>query len=241
MTTFAAHTAPANFDELYFNLRQKEGRHYTNEEVLSLPDISSAHTYYKEWQMRRQSSERLVKYLQIKQQPLKILEVGCGNGWLSHRLAAIPGSKVIGVDIHLYELQQAAKVFNDIPNLHFIYNDIQSEIFANNQFDIIVFSASIQYFSSLPAILNTSIKLLKENGEIHITDSYLYKPGESAAAKTRTHEYFTSLGLPEMSNWYFHHALSDLEGFNNNILYKPASGYFFKKNNPFPWVVIKNK
>ena len=145
---------PDDFEKLYITLREKEGRVYSDEEVKALPEIRETHPHYNEWQIRKQSSLRLISYLQKKQQALKILEVGCGNGWLSHRLSGIQRSHVIGSDINFTEIQQAAGVFQNISNLHFIYGHIESEIFEERQFDVIVFAASIQYFTSLPGIIS---------------------------------------------------------------------------------------
>jgi ubiquinone/menaquinone biosynthesis C-methylase UbiE len=239
--TSAAHIIPGDFETLYLQLREKEGRVYTDEEVEALPEIAEAHPHYGEWQMRNQSSRKLISYLQKKQQPLKILEVGCGNGWLSGQLATIPESKVIGTDINFTELQQAAKVFSGIPNLHFIYSHIESDVFNERQFDVIVFAASIQYFSSLTEIISKSLKLLKPDGEIHIIDSHFYSLSELSAAKQRSLLYFGAVGFPEMANWYFHHNLDDLEQYNYSMLYDPGSLFnkFLRNKNPFPWILIK--
>ena len=70
-----------------------------------------------------------MNYLLNKKQPLKILEAGCGNGWLCHRLAEIPGAQVIGTDTNFTEIQQAARVFADVSNLHFIYSPIDGDTF----------------------------------------------------------------------------------------------------------------
>jgi ubiquinone/menaquinone biosynthesis C-methylase UbiE len=239
--TFPAHTVLGDFEKFYLQLREKEGRVYSDEEVATLPEIAETHPHYREWQVRRQSSQKLISHLQKKQQGLKILEVGCGNGWLSHQLAAIPGSKVIGTDINFTELQQAAKVFYDKPNLHFIYSPIEPGVFEERQFDSIVFAASIQYFSSLTEIIRKSLKLLKPNGEIHIIDSHFYPLSDLSAAKQRSLFYFEAAGFPEMANWYFHHNPDDLEHFNYSILYDPRSLFnrFLRNKNPFPWIRIQ--
>src|SRR5258706_245630 len=114
-----------------------------------LPDIDKTHQYYKEWQIRKASSQKLTAHLKRKKRPLDILEIGCGNGWLSNQLASIPESKVIGTDINFIEVQQAARIFYYKPNLHFIYGHADSGIFEDKQFDIIIYAASIQYFFSL--------------------------------------------------------------------------------------------
>ena len=229
------------FEKKYIDMRWLEKRMYGDEEVLHLPAISNEHPHYREWRLRQQSCCRLINYLQKKRQPLKILEVGCGNGWLSHQLSRMPGAEVIGADINFTELQQAARVFNTAPGLQFIYGDIRSEVFEHMQFDSIVFAASIQYFPSLTEIISNTIKLLKHQGEIHILDSHFYNPDTSVSAKKRTKEYYNHLGFPEMADHYFHHCLSDLKAFNFKILYKPFWGgnLFSHNNNPFIWVCIK--
>src|SRR6185503_17845788 len=169
VTTAAEHTIIAReFEKLYTQLRQREGRIYTDTEVSNLPEIRSSHPHYKEWQIRKESSQKLIDHLKKRKQPLDILEIGCGNGWLSHKLAEIPESKIIGADINFAEVQQAARVFHHKPNLHFIYGDAESGLFEDRQFDVIVFAASIQYFPSLSNPINNAIRLLKSKGNIHI-------------------------------------------------------------------------
>jgi 2-polyprenyl-3-methyl-5-hydroxy-6-metoxy-1,4-benzoquinol methylase len=76
-----------NFERLYIALREQEQRLYTDEQVRQLPDIDPSHLHYKEWKIRKHSAERLISYLNKKKRRLNILEIGCGNGWLSAQLA----------------------------------------------------------------------------------------------------------------------------------------------------------
>src|SRR5687767_2559429 len=117
---------PDGFEEQYIRLRQKEGRLYTDEVVRQLPFVSRKDPFYREWRMRAQSAYRLHQYLQKKKRPLKILEVGCGNGWLSHLLSGIPGAVVTGLDINRKELMQATRVFQK-PTLCFIEGNFRNE------------------------------------------------------------------------------------------------------------------
>ena len=121
MTQTGYHIVNPDFETLYIRLRRQERRIYSDEELIDLPNIQTTHPHYKEWQLRKHSSEKLFSYLKRKNKSLDILEIGCGNGWLSHRLSIIPGGKVIGTDINFTEIQQAARVFQHIPNLHFIH------------------------------------------------------------------------------------------------------------------------
>ncbi len=240
---FPGNAKPATnlFEKKYISIRCLENRLYNDDEVEQLPEIARTHTHYKEWLIRKKSSARLINYLSSKKKRLRILEVGCGNGWLAHSLSAIPGSEVTGLDVNFTELQQAARVFNEDKHLNFIYGDIYENVLNNLKFDIIVFAASIQYFQPLRKILTICLKHLSPGGEIHIIGSHFYKKSEIIFAKKRTLEYFTSLGYPEMSDYYFHHAVSELKLFNHFILYNPNSvvNKFLKSTDPFYWVTVK--
>src|SRR3954471_2426808 len=94
----------SDFEQLYIDVRKREKRIYTDEEVLQLPDISKSHLHYNEWKFRKQSSERLINYLKHRKTALHILEIGCGNGWLASKMASIPNSVVTGLDINQPEI-----------------------------------------------------------------------------------------------------------------------------------------
>src|SRR5271157_59561 len=100
-----------DFEDLYIGVRQQEKRLYTDEQLKNLPDIDSLHIYCNEWKIRKRSGERLIAYLGRKRRNLRILEVGCGNGWLSAKMAAIPKARVTGLDINQVEIAQANRVF----------------------------------------------------------------------------------------------------------------------------------
>jgi SAM-dependent methyltransferase len=235
------HTVSSGFEQLYLAVRQKEKRIYTDEEVLQLPDVTKDHPHYLEWKMRKESCNRLKHHFEKRLSSLKILEVGCGNGWLARQLAEIPGSKVTGIDVNFAELQQAVRVFNYIPNLQFISGGSNAKELEDAQYDFIVFAASIQYFPSLEILINTALRKLKPKGEIHILDSPFYETGELNAAKKRTEGYFTNLGFPEMTAHYFHHTMAELDSFPNKILYRPSfiNHRILNNKNPFPWFCLK--
>lgn len=242
MTQTGYHIDKPDFETLYTSLRSKEGRIYSDGELLHLPDIQTTHPHYKEWRLRKHSSQKLISYLTRKKKPLDILEIGCGNGWLSHRLSAIPGSKVTGIDINFTEIQQAARVFQHIPNLHFMYAQIQPGLFKEKRFDSILFAASIQYFASLAETINNTLPLLKPGGEIHIIDSSFYPVSEVLAARQRSRQYYESVGFRQMADFYFHHSLDALKSYNYSLLFNPKSmaGKLSRNKNPFHWICIRS-
>ncbi|HEX9511843.1 MAG TPA: class I SAM-dependent methyltransferase [Puia sp.] len=231
------------FEKKYITTRSLENRICTDEELLKLPELPVDHPHYREWQIRKRSVRRLVRYLSSGKRPLEILDIGCGNGWLSHQLAEIPGTKVTGLDINFTELQQAARVFNDDPNLTFIQGDIRSGVLDGQQFDCIVFADAIQYFPSIKKMLYFTLTFLKSGGEIHIIDTRLYKPAEIEAAKRQTVTYYTSLGYPEMADFHFHHSSHDLRSFHHSVLYNSKAFFngLLGRKDDFDWVRIKNQ
>jgi len=230
----------SSFEQQYIQLRRKEGRIYSDDEVNRLPDVPASHRYYHEWQLRKESLERVKKYFEKKSKSLQLLEVGCGNGWLSNQFSKIAGCHVTGTDINETELLQAKRVFATVPNLRFIKGGLIAAEIEQEKFDAIIFASSIQNYASLKDVVKASFEKLNPQGEIIISDSPFYKDSELAAAKERTTRYFTELGFPAMAENYFHHSREELETFRPQLLYKPGfiSKYFGGNKNPFPIVII---
>jgi ubiquinone/menaquinone biosynthesis C-methylase UbiE len=231
------------FEETYLALRRKEGRIYSDEEVRWLPSVDTSHPYFAEWRIRKRSCEKLVGYLRSKKQSLKILEVGCGNGWLCYQLSKIEHCKVTGIDINKTELKQAQRIFGRLDNLEFLAAEIADEKIQHRKFDIIIFAASIQYFPSLEEIISSCLQMLSVNGEIHILDSHFYSDSGSATARNRSEEYFHSMGFSQMTQHYFHHEAQQLKKYNFKILYNPSRmrRIFGIDKNPFPWICIMSR
>ncbi|HKY55958.1 MAG TPA: class I SAM-dependent methyltransferase [Anaerolineales bacterium] len=230
--------------ELYLDVREREGRLYPDHIVARLPFIPESHALAAEWRARSASAWRLIRYLSSKPQPLSILDFGCGTGWLSNLLSKA-GQSVIGLDQNRYELKQAARVFLPNPKLGFLEANIFSAPFSDAHFDVIILASVLQYFRDVPTLISVLSSYLKPQGEIHILDTPLYSDGELNAAILRSHQYYTSLGFPEMIDHYFHHRLSDFDGLNPKILYQPKpfvlrlKRWIRQSASPFPWAMIK--
>jgi SAM-dependent methyltransferase len=246
--------------DLYLKVREKEGRLYSDDVVAKLPLFAKNHVLSNEWQARFSSAKRLRKYLSQKNTSLKILDLGCGNGWLSNFLAQ-DNHTVFSVDQNKIELKQAARVFSSSAEdggssgrkedggrsagkLAFLETDIFFAPFPKESFDIILISSAVQYFPDLSKLLKTLLTYLKPNGEVHIVDSAFYTDDEIQQAICRSEEYYSSLGFPEMSKYYFHHRISELEKFSVKWMYRPnlfmlkTKQIFGKIDSPFPWVIV---
>jgi SAM-dependent methyltransferase len=225
-----------DFADVYTSLRQKEGRLYNDKELALLPDVAPDEKA-AEWKIRRDSCNRLKKYLANKSGPLRILEVGCGNGWLANQLAQLKNAEVTGIDINLLELNQASRVFAQTPRLHFLYGDLRSGIPGN--FNVIIFASSLQYFSSPAEIIGAAFEKLGPQGEVHLLDTHIYEPDRVHEAQRRSAAYFRETGFEKMARFYFHHSFEDLKGFRLKVLYNPRSlRNRLLKRNPFHWIRI---
>ncbi len=229
--------------DLYLRVRRQEGRLYSDEVVARLPESAPDHPLTGEWLARRDSSARLVKYIAAIPHRLRVLEVGCGNGWLSHALASVPTARVWGLDRPGPELAQAGRLFH-CNNVLYVGADAGAMPLAGESFDLIILASVIQYFRDLPGLIRRLQHLLAPGGEIHILDSPLYAPEELDSARARTAAYYRGLGFPEMEAFYFHHTRASLEPFHPQYLYDPRrlSTRLLKPigrvSSPFPWLKI---
>jgi SAM-dependent methyltransferase len=188
--------------ELYHAVRGAEGRILGDAIVAGLPESGPHTPHAREWRIRARSLKRVLEAL--TDTPRRVLEVGCGNGWFSARLAQ-GGHTVTGLDNGLAELDQARRVFARLP-ITWVKGDPWDASLPMGSFDLILFAASIQYFPDLHALVKRCRELLKDGGEVLIVDSHFY--GSKAAAeqaRLRSAAHYASIGTPEMAAFYHHH------------------------------------
>ncbi len=234
------------FTKSYLDIRQKEGRLYTDDVVLNLPKIKITSPHLKEWKIRRRSTNRLIRYLNAKQNA-QVIEIGCGNGWLVNYLSKSLPFDFCGVDINAVELKQATRLFGSNEKRSFVCADIFSSSFTGFPADVFILAGGVvQYFSNLPALLQRLLKLLMPGGEIHIIDSPFYRNEDLDTAKKRGREHFKETGQSLMQNYYFYHQWELLQSIPYELLYDPSSRYRRLKrlvitDSPFPWIKITKR
>jgi ubiquinone/menaquinone biosynthesis C-methylase UbiE len=95
---------------------------------------------------------------------MRILDLACGPGNLSRRLAAqiAPGGELVGVDLApgMIELAQSA----GIPNARFEVMDIERLTFADATFDAVVCGHGLQFAPDLGRALREARRVLKAGG-----------------------------------------------------------------------------
>lgn len=215
-------------EELYLGVRELEGRVISVDTLKRLPYLQPGDAHAGEWAIRARSYERFKKYLKnfSKGRRLNILDLGCGNGWMANRLYE-DGYVVMGVDLNIYELQQAEAVFGSNERLQWIYADVLNGDLSSQQYDIILLNASCQYFPDLDRLLKMLLAMLSNNGEIHLLDSIFYNNKTVAQARERTDDYYNGMGVPAMSAFYFHHSSEGLYALGFRKCYPR---YFFQRS-----------
>ena len=228
----------ADFEDVYLEVREKEGWICSDEKVKKLPHVSISDVHNDIWKKRRATANKFVSYLS-KKKPKEIIEVGCGNGWFSNFLAHHTHATILGIDINESELTQANRVFSH-KRLNYAYADVFN-LEREPTADIIVLNGSVQYFADPKSLIKTLRKFIKPGGEIHILDSPIYSDDEKAAkAKERTVNYFDKLGFPRMAKFYNHHTLNDFPDLTVVATNKKTllEKILRKKISPFPWLKL---
>lgn len=232
---------PVPFESLYERTRTAEHRILSDEQLLRLPDGTDLWNA-QEWTIRSHSADRLVHALAKRESGLRILDVGCGNGWLSALLQRT-GHSVLGIDKFTTELEQAARVFAIGPV--FARADLFTSPLSKHSFDVVLFAASIQYFPDPIATIQRAKHLLAPDGEVHVMDSILYRSKtETLAAVERSRSYYRGIGVPEMADHYHAHELNAIRGGGGSRILAAPSGMdrtlarFGRPVSPFTHVVI---
>ncbi len=92
----------------------------------------------------------------------KILDLGCGEGTLSARLAAlVPNGGVVGMDSSVPMIEAARAL--EGPNLKFLYRDIDDLDF-NQGFDLVFSNAALHWVKDHDSLLRNVHRALKPGG-----------------------------------------------------------------------------
>lgn len=229
------------FEKAYLKAHSRANRIVSDAELRELPSTFFYTMHRQQWSVRAKISRKLISYLQRAKEGPKIMDLGCGNGWLAAKMAEIEGSQVVGVDINMLELEQAAKNFSH-KNLDFFFGDIYEDIFPKKEFDHIILFDVIPYFPKLDRLINRCREYLKDDGEIHILESPFFLEKDIPKALEEMKTYYAELRAEEMLTYHHFHEKQILNNYDYSILYKPSwlKSVFNKDLSLHPWIRITN-
>lgn len=216
-----------SFSEHYLKAREKEQRLLEDALVLKLPETPKSYAHHNEWEMRKHSSSVLKKYLEGKKNRKSLLDLGCGNGWMSNYYSKL-FEQTKGIDINETEIIQAQRVFEKNKLSFEITNILERPDIGS--YDFILISAVIQYFENPKELIDLLlVKYLNPGGEIIISDSFFYSESEKIKAKERSVNYYKSIDCDELIPFYFHHSESIFSDYHYKIVYTQSSLSFFQR------------
>lgn len=169
------------------------------------------------WAMRAKT----FRYLQTKllagiaeqgDTPLHILDLGAGNGWMSHRLAQ-SGHRPVAVDLLTNAENGLGAALHYVRDLPELFPRFQGEFdnlpFEDGQFDCAIFNASFHYSGNFDRTIGEAIRCLRPGGVLIIADSPTYSTEGRDALLQRG-----SRRLDLEETWYSTEALTGREFLN---------------------------
>ena len=180
-------------------------------ENLPFRDVTRRHT--TEWKVKARSMVALLGVLDL-QKPLRVFDLGCGNGWLSHQLA-IRGHDVYAVDVALDDTVGlgAAGVYVRLgPPFQRVWADLERLPVQSASVDAVVCNASLHYARDVRVSLRNIARVLRPGGFLAILNSPVHtRPTSAARAQADFRARLRSLEAShEVVSTYHHFTRSEL-------------------------------
>ena len=159
-------------------------------ELLALPYLRTG-AHRRPWQVRARTFEQFVKAVVIPHaravgaRPLRVLDAGAGNGWLSYRVTRM-GHEAVALDIRDDDVDGlgAAAGYHEetAPMFTRVVGGFEVLPVRTDAFDIVVFNASLHYAQSLSTVLEEAVRAVRPGGRIVVLDSPFYATESDGAA-----------------------------------------------------------
>jgi SAM-dependent methyltransferase len=225
----------------YRSVRERDGYRVPSAEYYRrLPVVTADDPQFVVWQVRRESFVRLRQLLlsRFRQHRPSVLDLGAGNGWLSHRLADV-GCRPVAVDVLDDDVDGLGACRHYDRPFTRVQADFDDLPFAPRQFDAVVFNGSLHYAPDVPATLARASALIAPGGVLAVVDSPAFvsaRHGEAMCA--RNEERFRrdyGLAVPVRPGQGFV-TLPSLEASAREMLREP---HFFESRGPQRWAMSR--
>jgi ubiquinone/menaquinone biosynthesis C-methylase UbiE len=114
------------------------------------------------------TNEAFLQFLEF-QSTSHILDVGCGLGVLTHRLAELANrGQVWGIE---RSADQLSKAVQDLPNLHFQQADAHALPFRDGSFDVVFCRYLLEHVAQPIQVLKEMRRVLKPGGKVFVQEN----------------------------------------------------------------------
>lgn len=189
------HTASFSSDEhhrrfrtAYAAHRASEGRGDSAVDARVLPYVTSG-PLARQWSVRARTWEAFERrVLRPAQQradmradgPLRVLDLGAGNGWLAHR-AALGGAESLALDLRDDDVDGLGAAPLGSP-MACVAGSFEAIPVRADAFDIVVFNASLHYAEDLNRALREARRVARTGASVVVLDSPFYRSVEHGEA-----------------------------------------------------------
>ncbi|MET0395672.1 MAG: class I SAM-dependent methyltransferase [Longimicrobiaceae bacterium] len=179
----------ARFRAEYGAHRAAEGRGHDGAELLALPYLRAG-PLARQWAVRARSYDAFVRRVLApaaaeRGGPVRLLDLGAGNGWLCRR-AALAGHRAVALDLREDDvdgLGAAGRYLEDAPGLFGrVAASFDALPFPAGSFDVAVFNASLHYALELRSVLAEAARVVRPGGRLAVVDSPFYAREAEGAA-----------------------------------------------------------
>jgi SAM-dependent methyltransferase len=164
------------FARQYRLVRGREGYRVTSADYYrALPDVDADDPRSAQWTVRRESYDHL-RHLAILSsgRAARVLDLGAGNAWLSHRLAA-GGHAAVALDMLDDDADGLGATRMYATPFTAVQADFDALPFAPGQFDLVVFNGSLHYAPDADGTMTRARTMLAPAGSIVVMDSPLFE------------------------------------------------------------------
>ncbi|HEX6750386.1 MAG TPA: class I SAM-dependent methyltransferase [Longimicrobium sp.] len=190
--------ALARFRAEYGAHRAAEGRGAGGvAELLALPYLAEGPTA-SQWAIRSRTYDAFERRVlrpmaRAAGRPLRLLDLGAGNGWLCYR-ASLLGHAATAMDVRDDAVDGLGAAAGYDPHLPKLFGRVAASFeaipAADASFDVAVFNAALHYALDLRAALAEAKRVVRPGGRIVILDSPFYrheKDGRAMVEEKRRH------------------------------------------------------
>ena len=174
------------FRQHYAEHRAAEG--HAALEARALPYVTSG-PLARQWSVRARSWEAFERRVlrparrragERAAGPLRVLDLGAGNGWLAHR-AAVAGDEAVALDVR-GDRVDGLGASPPGSTMERVVASFEAIPVSGGEFDVVVFNAALHYAEDLRAALYEARRVARVGARVVVLDSPFYRLAEHGEA-----------------------------------------------------------